>query len=212
MAFRVPTNYRKSTEPNITTYTFSELASGLGYSTLYLSDVEPADTYMLTTNTSYGKLGVKRIISTATLNADFSTTINQPIVIQGKSLVNLCTACLNNDSGSQTSTRLITCYVKQNSTTLISGQATLSYGTLAPSGQAFRNLTLPLTIPKTQLNTNDVLTLRVEVSADGGTSDADVVWEIGVDPAGRDPTTLQAIDPSLYNSSSKFFLPVNIDL
>lgn len=204
----VPRIYRQSGDPTLVNYNFTELASGLGYVNLYLADVHPSNTYMLTTNSFYSVSGALVVESAATLNADFSTTVNLPFITKGKAIINIPTLAYCDSAGPKSPDRTFTLSIKKNSTVLVSGAVTLDYGSLATGAKLFKNIALPLEIPTTKFNNGDVLTLNMDVSTDGTST---CYTYIGDDPANRDGNTLSGHSELQY-TAARMFLPIKADL
>lgn len=211
----VPIKYRKSFEPLIASYDYTDLASGTGYNKYYLfSAYDTANTYHLGTQVVHSNLIEYPEASNNTtsfvlkIDADFDlTAFVIPQNLKGTALLNIGFYARGaNDVDNQS---YIIAKLKKNDVEIANGQGK----TIGDAVAVTSDITLiPIVVPLTHFKVGDILRLTIEVwiKADaGGTCYAG----FGIDPRNRDGTyIIPSTDTPSTITSSNIQIPFKINL
>jgi hypothetical protein len=211
----VPNQYRKGS-PYSVGYNFEEISSGVG--TVILKGCDTYDDtngqkFMLTVGSPRGKNGYYERDGTQAWDIDFDTTINIPLLLGGKALINIPT--VNKDTaGAFTFSRTyyvsIKKYVDATETVVVSGQVLVT-SSMAGANSEFKNIAIPLTVPSTLFVAGDVLRLSIE--SDNTMGQAFIGTAIGTNPEGTPMiTNYGGYTGDLEYAAVTAYLPVKIDL
>jgi hypothetical protein len=213
----IPNKYMMAGEGAIASYSYTDIANGFGYNTLYLF------TSKNNTTTSYGITGQilrsKDITlsltggnaggTTTTSSLTFETSeFNLPRRVKGKAIVSFSTHFLLGDTGR---TGYVTVYLSRYDGTTDTALGNARTTTFTTNGEELNHL-FEISLAGSNIKRGDVLRVKVELSVTGGSGGATLsTLYFGADPSDRDGTQLT---PSTDNTTTQFKIdiPFKIDL
>jgi len=205
----VPQVYRKSSEPAIASYSYIDIANGLGYQKFYLATLEDDDNthYILNTNSIYSSVIESNQINTTDKTLTFSTSdFNLPKVVKGEAYI--CIGYENN-YGIQTDG---TCEVKVQKTSGGSTTDLCSY-TGFDSSISSKNdgvvFSFKLDLTETNFKRGDILKVLIHLDGD---SSGGLHQSVGHDPMNRDGSNITPSTQSSTTTASFILVPFKIDL
>ena len=199
----IPKNFRNTQETAIASYDYIDIAEGTGIVTFNLAVsaiATPTYNYLLTKNTVYSdETHIRSTNTTTTFNFDL-TPFNLPQTLNGTAI--LSSAFWLQTAGGDKSVK-VTLKKVSDATTSISSQITAYIPAAGNAKMAL--IELPITT-KTHFKKGDIL--RCEVIIQSSTD-----WiEMGTDPEGRDGNSLVPSTNPGITTSSKLFIPFDLDL
>lgn len=205
-------SFIRSNEGLIASYNNVDLATGVGYLSLYLIDLNDTE-YGLTTQAFNAKVG--KISMSSSTNADFDVLFGKDIIVEGECYISLPLSFFQRGSGSPTIAATATLYHVTSAgveTSIASDTETISAGSLGDSGIT-KFYVAKETITKRKFKKGERLRITI-TSGNVSTGNCGVV--MGCDPADKTAITINAgagEQPfTAISTRSVIELPIKIEL
>lgn len=198
----IPQKFRKTGEPIIATYDFTDVADGTGVIAFNLGVVatDATQTFILSRNPFFSQDPGIGVTSTQIRNFDLPP-FALPKTVKGTAFLNIgyATTSAGNDG-----LKVQIIKVSGGTPSDVSSQIEAEFNAGA---LAHNMLMIPIPLTKTTFSKGDILRCEVEMIVQGGTN------EIGTDPMGRDGSVItSALTAPTMTTVSKLFMPFEIDL